>query len=528
MSAASAVHAAVGSLVLSLLVAVPAGGASADTAWSGSPEAQGTAVAARHAAATGIKFGACPAAEELPSPVTCGTVSVPLDYALPDGKQIKLTVSRAKATRKLGRARVARQGALVFNPGGPGGNGMYFPLVRMVPEWKRIGAAYDLVGYAPRGVGRSAPLSCKDPKKFGKGPTQSPTHPSEAYKKKRIAQAKAYARGCAKRNPGLRHYTTLNNARDLDVLRAALGEKRLTYMGGSYGTYIGAVYAHLFPAHVRRMVFDSAVDPDPHQIWYRSNLAQSAAFERRWADFRTWVAKHDATYHLGRTAGKVARSYARVRAALTREPAGGKVGPGELQSAFLQAGYYDDYWPRRASALSAYLKGDPKALIAQAAPPGPKAAAESENSAAVYTAVECNDAPWPTDFRTWDRDTTRVARTAPFETWDNTWMNLPCAYWTAPRQTPADVRTVPGVLPPTLILAAERDAATPIAGARELRDRVGGSVLVTERDAGTHGVAGGPNACVNGHLDAYLLHGTVPARRGATCAPHAEPKPVKP
>ncbi|MEU6391036.1 alpha/beta hydrolase [Streptomyces sp. NPDC046939] len=525
VKAASAVHAAVGSLVLSLLV--PAALARADTAWPVSPEAQGVAVAAQRAAASGITFGPCPAAEELPSLVKCGTVSVPLDYALPDGKQIKLTVSRSKATGKSGKARVARQGALVFNPGGPGGNGMYFPLVRMLPEWKRIGAAYDLVGYAPRGVGRSAPLSCKDPKKFGRGPTQSPVHPSEAYKRKRIAQAKAYARGCAERNPGLRHFTTLNNARDLDVLRAALGEKRLTYVGGSYGTYIGAVYAHLFPAHVRRMVFDSAVDPDPHQIWYRSNLAQSAAFEQRWADFRAWVARHDATYHLGRTPEQVAKSYARVRAAVARRPAGGKVGPGELQSAFLQAGYYDDYWPRRAAALSAYLKGDPKPLVAQAAP-SPEAAAESENSAAVYTAVECNDAPWPTDFRVWDRDTTRVARAAPFETWDNTWMNLPCAYWPAPHQTPVDVRTLPGVLPPTLILAAERDAATPIVGARKLRSRIGGSVLVTERDAGTHGVAGGANQCVNGHLDAYLLHGTVPARRAATCAPHAEPAPVKP
>ncbi|NEB76990.1 alpha/beta hydrolase [Streptomyces sp. SID14478] len=520
MRAASALYAAAGSLVLSALVAAPAGSA----AGSASPETLGTAVAAQRAAAAGIRFTACPAAENLPSPATCGTVSVPMDYARPRGKQIKLTVSRVRATGKSAGHRTARQGALVFNPGGPGGNGMYFPLVGMMPEWKRIGAAYDLVGYAPRGVGRSAPLSCQDPKQFAKAPTQAPTHPSASYKMERIAQAKSYARGCAK-NPDLRHYTSLNNARDLDVLRAALGEKKLTFMGASYGTYIGAVYARLFPSHVRRMVFDSAVNPDPSQIWYANNLEQSAAFERRWADFRAWVARHDDTYHLGRTPEEVLESYEKVRAEVAHEPAGGKVGPGQLQAAYLQAGYYDDYWAMRAVALSEYLKGDPKPLIDQAAP-SPRAAAENENGTAVYTAVECNDASWPTDFRRWDHDNSRLARVAPFETWDNAWMNLPCAYWSAPQQEPLDVRTAPGALPPTLILAAERDAATPYTGARELNRRVAGSVLVTERGAGTHGIAGGPNACVNGHMDAYLLEGRVPGRRAADCAPHAAPAPL--
>ncbi|MGW0337857.1 alpha/beta hydrolase, partial [Streptomyces sp. NPDC003011] len=493
-------------------------------------ELRGTAVAAARARATGIGFGTCPATEDLPGTVRCGTVSVPLDYAHPDGRQIKLTVSRVRATRKdphHSERRVPRQGALVFNPGGPGASGMYFPLIGVVPEWKRLAAAYDLVGYAPRGVGRSAPLSCKDPRQFFKAPSPAPTHPSESYKKERVARAQAYARGCARRaGDALRHYTSLNNARDLDVLRAALGERRLTFLGTSYGTYFGALYATLFPSHVRRMVFDSAVNPDPEQVWYRNNLDQSAAFEDRWADFREWAARHDGVYGLGDTADEVLDSYERAAARLAAEPAGGKVGPGQLQGAFLSAGYYDDYWPHRAQALSAYLKGDPKPLIEQAGP-HPEAAAEAENAHAVYTAVECNDAPWPTDWEVWDRDNTRLARVAPFETWDNVWTNLPCAYWPAPRQQPLDVRTGPGELPPTLILAAERDAATPYRGARELHRRLWGSALVTERGAGTHGIAYGPNACVNGHLDAYLLEGDLPVRR-ADCAPHPEPKPVRP
>ncbi|MEV0255120.1 alpha/beta hydrolase [Streptomyces sp. NPDC050732] len=520
MRAAAARYGTAGSLVLTALVATPAGSASGSPP---SPEMSGTTVAAQRAEAAGIRWGACAEAEGLPPSVRCGTVSVPLDYARPEGKQIKLTVSRAKATGKAAKRAVGRQGALVYNPGGPGASGTYFPLVGALPEWKRIAAAYDLVGYAPRGVDRSARLSCQDPKRFGKAPSQAPTHPDASYKRERVARAKAYARGCADRNPGLRHYTSLNNARDLEVLRAALGERRLTFMGASYGTYFGAVYATLFPSHVRRMVFDSAVNPDPTQVWYGNNLEQSLAFERRWADFRTWVAKHDKTYHLGKTPEAVQRSYEKVRAELAHEPAGGKVGPGQLQGAFLQAGYYDDYWPMRASALSAYLKGDPKPLIEQAAPE-PRAAAENENGNAVYTAVECNDAPWPTDFETWDRDNSRLARVAPFETWDNAWMNLPCAYWPAPRQRPVDVRTAPGELPPTLILAAERDAATPYEGALELNRRLSGSALVTEENAGTHGIAGGPNKCVNAHFEAYLLEGRLPVRH-ASCAPHKEPAP---
>ncbi|MET7685375.1 alpha/beta hydrolase [Streptomyces sp. NPDC005423] len=525
---AAALYSAAGSLLLTTLTAAPADGARAAPA--AVTEARGTAEAAARARAAGIRFGRCPDAQDLPGTMECGTVSVPLDYAHPGGRQIRLTVSRVRATHKdphNSKRKVPRQGALVYNPGGPGASGMYFPMIGLFPAWKRIAAAYDLVGYAPRGVDRSAPLSCEDPKRLFKSPSQSPTYPSQAYKEKRITKAKAFARGCAERSGSrLRFYNSLSNARDLDVLRAALGEDRLTFMGASYGTYFGAVYATLFPTHVRRMVFDSAVNPDPERIWYRDNLDQSAAFEGRWADFREWVARHDDVYGLGDTADEVLRSYEKAAARLAKKPAGGTVGPGQLQGAFLTAGYYDDFWPHRAQALSAYLKGDPKPLIEQAGPT-PEAAVEAENGNAVYTAVECNDAPWPTEWKVWDRDNTRLARTAPFETWDNVWMNLPCAYWPAPRQRPLDVRTAPGELAPVLILAAERDAATPYVGAVELWRRLSDSVLVTERDAGTHGVAGGPNKCVNGYLDAYLLEGRLPERR-ASCAPHPEPEPSAP
>ncbi|MGW3864427.1 alpha/beta hydrolase [Streptomyces sp. NPDC005047] len=523
---AAALYSAAGSLLLTTLATAPP--AEAAPAAHGSAEARGTAVAAERAAAAGIAFGDCPKAEDLPGSMRCGTVEVPLDYAHPDGKRLRLTVSRVRATHKDPRnpkRKVPGQGALLYNPGGPGGSGLNFPLVGLVPEWKRLAGAYDLVGYAPRGVAPSAPLSCQDPGDFFKGPRPAPTQPSDAYKRKRAAEAEAYARGCAERaGESLRHYHSLNNARDLEVVRAALGEERLSFMGASYGTYLGALYAELFPARVRRMVFDSVVNPDPAMVWYRNNLEQSEAFEDRWDDFKEWIAGHDAVYGLGDTPREVQNSYEEASERLAAKPAGGTVGPAQLQGAFLRAGYYDDFWPHRAEALSAYLKGDPQPLVDQAGTRTAQGAKGAENANAVYTAVECNDAAWPTDFEVWDRDNTRLARRAPFETWDNVWTNLPCAYWRVPRQRPLDVRTVPGELPPTLILAAERDAATPYEGALELRRRLSGSVLVTERDAGTHGIAGGPNACVNGHLEAYLLEGRLPARN-TSCAPRPEPEP---
>ncbi|MCC2276731.1 alpha/beta hydrolase [Streptomyces sp. ET3-23] len=520
---AAALYGTIGSLILTGFTGLPAVPATATgTAPPGSTaaEARGETVAAQRAAVRGIDFDSCPAVEGLPGTVECGTVLVPLDYARPDGRQIRLTVSRHRATGE------DRQGALVFNPGGPGGNGMFYPLIAGLPAWRDVAEAYDIVGYAPRGVGRSAPISCADAAGFDGGPSAAPEHPSAAFKKKQIAQARSYAAGCARRNgSSLRYFTSINNARDLDVLRAALGEKKLNYVGASYGTYFGALYATLFPGHVRRMVFDSVVNPDPHKIWYGNNLDQSAAFDRRFGDWRRWVARHDTVYHLGRRPEQVLAAYEKASRQLEHHPAGGVVGPGQLQGALLKSGYSDSHWARDARALSAYVHGDEGPLLAIASPPDANTAASSENENAVYTAVECNDAAWPRSWEVWDKDNTRLAKHAPFETWSNAWMNLPCAFWQGPRQRVVDVGVGRrSALPPTLLLAAERDAATPYRGALELQKRLPGSALVTERGAGTHGIGGGPNACVNRYLDTYLLTGRLPARR-VYCAPRAEPRP---
>ncbi|MCQ4083078.1 alpha/beta hydrolase [Streptomyces sp. RB6PN25] len=510
-----------GFAALSTAPAAPAAPASSDPATVA--DERGVAVAAAQAQATGVKFGPCAPATGLPRPIRCGTVSVPLDYAHPEGTRIALTVSRLAATGPA----VRRQGALVYNPGGPGASGLYFPMyaLRHLRGWAHLARAYDFVGFDPRGVGRSEAISCESPAQFTKAPTPDPDPVTQADKERRIAAAKAYADGCERRSGRMLPYlTTANNARDLDVIRAALGEPQLNFLGASYGTYLGEVYAALFPGHVRRMVLDSVVDPAPDRIWYRANLDQDLAFQRRWLDWCSWVARHDAIYHLGTTPQAVQRAYDRVRTAVDKHPAGGVIGGGELQAAYLNAGYYDQTWPKLAKALSAYVHGRPEELVAQAAPNQAHAAAAAENENAVYTAVECADGPWPRSFATWDRDNSSLARRAPFETWGNAWMNLPCAYWRAPSGTPVDVSLAPGELPPVLMLAAERDAATPYAGALDAHRRLPDSVLVTEKGSGSHGISGGPNRCVNAHVDAYLLHGDT-FDGDVTCDPHPQPQP---
>lgn len=175
---AAALYGTAGALVLSalaLLGAAPPGSvpAPAGPLLSAAEEAAGTVVAAARASATGIGFGPCPKPEKLPSSAECGTFKVPLDYRRPGGRQLSLTVSRSHATGKP----ADHQGALIYNPGGPGASSMSFPKAASLPAWKPIAAAYDLVGYAPRGVARSAPLSCQDPTAYAKAPTAEPVHP---------------------------------------------------------------------------------------------------------------------------------------------------------------------------------------------------------------------------------------------------------------------------------------------------------------------------------------------------------------
>jgi len=488
-------------------------------------EARGAAIAAARAAKAGIDWQDCPTDWGLEKPIQCGWVTVPINYAKPDGKQIKLAVDRIGNTG----TKEERQGALVYNPGGPGGSGLRFPrrVTTKNAIWANVAKAYDFVGFDPRGVGHSAPISCIDPQEFVKAPKADPVPDTEADKTAQRKLAREYADGCAERTGRamLQQMTTPNTARDLDVIRAALGEKKINYLGVSYGTYLGAVYGTLFPGHIRRMIVDSVVNPSRENIWYQANLEQDIAFEGRWKDWEDWVAKNDAAFHLGTTRDAVQAKWLELRATAKKSPLGGVVGPAELISFFQSAPYYDSSWVPVATVFSKYFAGDTQALVDAAAPDLSNTAGNitTENGNAVYTAVECTDAKWPTSWKKWDKDNTALNKDYPFMTWANAWMNLPCATWPVKQRTPVEVRTGKG-LPPVLIVQSTRDAATPYPGAVELHKRFKGSRLITEKDAGSHGVTGLVNPCINTRVDTYLLTGKLDAS-DVTCTPHATPQP---
>ncbi|MFF4607295.1 alpha/beta hydrolase [Streptomyces sp. NPDC001339] len=492
-------------------------------------EARGVRKAAARAAEAGIDWRACPSGWDLNPDYRCGSVTVPVDYAEPDGATIELWLDRFPS---IGQPQ-EHQGALVLNPGGPGGSGVagLMNLTKVEPHqppvWGNVAQAYDLVGFDPRGVGHSAPVSCADPQEFVKSPKPDPV-PADAADKQRLRDdARAYAQGCQKRSGALLpQMTTPNTARDLDVIRAALGEPKLNYLGVSYGTYLGAVYGTLFPDHVRRMVLDSVVDPSPDKIWYGLHQAQIPGFERRFGDWTAWVAQRDADYHLGDTRAKVQDRWQKLLATAKEHPIDGTVGPSELINSFQQVVYFDETWAPKAEAWSAYEAGHPEKLVKDAGPnrSDTQGTIARENADAAYTAVNCADAKWPTDWNRWDQDAVRQDAKAPFMAWFSTRKNLPCATWPGTQHTPIDVKGGKQ-LPPVLLVQDDGDAATPYAGAAELHRRFPGSSLLTVKNAGAHSVTTERNPCVNDRVDAYLLRGTLNSQ-DMTCAPAPSPSPT--
>src|SRR6266576_5471739 len=247
----------------------------------------------------------------------CAPLSVPVDYAKPGGRHITLALDMIPATAPKSQ----QQGILLVNPGGPGGSGL--PLAAEVAQGLSPGVAaqYDIVGFDPRGVGSSVPaLSC-DPGFFD-GPRPNYITANPAAEQVLINRAKTYATDCGKRFGWLLpHMTTQNAARDMDAIRAAFGVSKISYYAFSYGTYLGQVYATLFPDRVRRMVLDSVVDPTG--VWYADNVDQDYAFQGRMEAFFAWVAKYDGTYHLGSTAAQVQAAWYKARNRLLAHPVNG-------------------------------------------------------------------------------------------------------------------------------------------------------------------------------------------------------------
>ncbi|MFC4564654.1 alpha/beta hydrolase [Nocardiopsis mangrovi] len=450
----------------------------------------------------------------------CATLRVPLDHAAGAAAgTADIALSRAPATGE-------RRGTLLVNPGGPGSPGRAWaaPTAAALPGDLREG--YDVVGFDPRGTGASTPAVACDPAYFS--PVRPDTVPrSRAEEGDLVRRAAEYAASCGA-NTGalLNHLTTADSAADLELLRAALGVERIDYLGYSYGSYLGAVYATFHPDRVRRLVLDSIVHPG--RPWYESNLEQTRAVDAAARRFFDWIARHDDAYGLGATGGEVAGRYYAARDALRERPLSGTVGPTEFETAYLVATYAQAAWPQLARALSGYVTGDdPDALLRVYQAYGEDA--DSDGGFGAYLGTQCTDAPWPRDWSTWHTAAERLHREAPFVAWNNIWYNAPCATWPAPSRPWVEVDG--SAVESALLIQATGDGPTPVDGAYAMRERFPAGRLLIEDGGGTHGVALGGNACVDTALAAYLRDGTLPPERtaaggaDATCAAAPEPAP---
>jgi pimeloyl-ACP methyl ester carboxylesterase len=450
----------------------------------------------------------------------CAMLSVPLDYADPGGKHISLALDMIPATAPASK----QQGIMLVNPGGPGASGLSLAVEIAQGLSPRVAAEYDIVGFDPRGVGSSVPaLSC-DPGFFsGVRPNYIPAN--AAAEQALINREKMYATDCEQKFGWLLPYmTTQDVARDMDAIRAAFGVSKINYYAFSYGTYIGQVYATLFPGRVRRMVLDSTVDPTG--VWYEDNVQQDYAFQGRMDAFFAWVAQYDGTYHLGSTASEVQAAWYKARDQLLAHPIDGTIGADDFDDTFLQGGYLDQLWPGFAQALSSYLNdGQTAGIINQYQGNG----VQGENEFAVYNAVQCSDVNWPRSWSFWTSDTKRIYAKAPFQAWDNAWYNAACAFW--PVQGPAKPLQIKGAgLPGILMLQGTLDAATPYAGAQDAHKLLPSARMVVVEGSGNHGqsMEQPPDSCVQNYLNAYLATGALPEASGlvnATCPAVPAPAP---
>ncbi|HVK26165.1 MAG TPA: alpha/beta hydrolase [Actinokineospora sp.] len=451
----------------------------------------------------------------------CGMLEVPLDYAAPSGKKIKIAVSRIKAKAPADQY----QGVVLVNPGGPGGSGVTLSVLgEYVP--KDAGLTYDWIGFDPRGVGSSEPSLACDHTYFGYNrPYYVPVNGQ--LEKTWLDRSKKYAEACkAAGGDLLDHLKTTDSVNDMDALRKALGQEQINFYGFSYGTYLGQVYATQFPERVRRMVLDGNVDP--RGVWYDANIQQDLAFDRNIKIYFDWLAKHDSVYHLGTSGKSIEAKFYLEQQKLRRAPAGGVIGPDELTDVFQQAAYYIFGWEDVANAYAAWMNsGDVSGLKALYDGANSQEVG-SDNSFAVYLGVQCTDVQWPKSWNRWKVDNWLTFLRAPFLTWGNAWFNAPCLYWDAKPGKPVKVD---GSKAPSILLINETlDAATPYEGALEVRSRFPKSALIEGVGGTTHSGTLFGNACVDDQIADYLATGKLPARvagrkSDAQCEPLPQPTP---
>ncbi|MEV7425786.1 alpha/beta hydrolase [Streptomyces sp. NPDC091212] len=457
-----------------------------------------------------------------PAEFECARIKVPLDYRVPEGKRIDLAISRIKST-----APDERHGVLFSNPGGPGGQGLYMPMGMQERLPESAQRKYDLIGFDPRGVGKSSPVSCDlEPEE------ENPLRPyKEETFGKDVAWARDVANKCkAKAGDTLPHITTLNTARDLDLLRAILGEKKISYVGYSYGTYLGAVYTQLFPGRADRFVLDSAVDPARAWRGMIQWWAEGAepAFDR-WTE---WAAARSEKYGLGDTPKEVARTFWDLVAQADERPIEieGQPNTGDdLRSGMREAVFTPEYATEGVVELKKAAAGEPASARVLAAFAGSEGdgtagavadAAEvpSDNMTASFWAVVCGDnsAAWSRDPESYRRDAIEDKGRYPLYG-DFASSIKPCAFWDESVEPATVVNNKAG----SLVVQNEWDSQTPLPSGQALHADLKGSRMVTVLGGEGHGVYPSGNACTDGEVTGYLLTGKLPAR-DVTCEATAD------
>ncbi|GAA2266707.1 alpha/beta hydrolase [Streptomyces amakusaensis] len=438
-------------------------------------------------------------AADKPASLQCATIKVPLNHAKPEGGKIGIAVSRIRATDPA-----QRRGVLLFNPGGPGGSGLYFPsALTSLPA--SVKARYDLIGFDPRGIGESAPVAC--------GLTPDEREVERPYKEETFAQdvarSRAFADKCrAKHKDSLRHITTRNTARDMDVIRKALGEKKINYLGYSYGTYLGAVYTQLFPRNTDRVVLDSAVDPK--RVWRDDFQLWAPEAEKAFKRWTKWTAERSAEYRLGDTPAKVGKTFWDIVAQAEREPVvvGRTPLDGDRIRSLMRAPFF------RAATAAELVVTLKKAAAGKPTPDLPDSGGWDDRSASALWTVTCGDANWPRNPETYRKDAIRDKARYPL--FGDFASNIsPCAFWdrTAEPTTKVDNKVR------ALIVQNEWDSQTPLPDAIGLREDMKGSRMILVDEGEGHGVyTTGLSECADTATTAYLTHGSFPAK-DMTCLP---------
>ncbi|MGW6567252.1 alpha/beta hydrolase [Streptomyces sp. NPDC054975] len=445
----------------------------------------------------------------------CATLRAPLDYAKPAAGEIKLAVSRVAAA---GPGK--RLGSLLVNPGGPGGSAVgYLQGYAGIGYPEPVRARYDMVAVDPRGVARSEPVECLT------GPqmdtfTQVDQTPDDGAETTALTTAfKGFAAGCAKRSGAvLPHVSTVETARDMDILRAVLGDERLNYVGASYGTFLGATYAELFPGRVGRLVLDGAMDPSLPAI----DLArdQTAGFETAFRAFAAdCVRKSDCplgTESADAASDSLKAFFRTVDAEPVPTGESRKLGESLATTGVIAAMYDEGAWPQLREALTRAMGGEGSGLLALADSYYEREADGSyTNLMFANTAVNCLDLPaaytGPPDA---EKAVPSFEKASPVFGEGLAWAALNCAYWPVPATGRPHRITAAGAAP-IVVVGTTRDPATPYKWAQSLADQLTSGTLLTYEGDG-HTAYGRGSDCIDSAINTYLLAGT-PPKDGKRC-----------